>query len=230
MHDAHDAHDAHDSSMRSQPATPTEAPHIYAVGDLFVPGKSHWDDGAHFTMSGGQPIITLAWSDLYWCEVAAVDHGPLQFALRTEDPLLLFVKLGAASGWQEAPFTVWRLPDEERQAVVGALTAKVAPTSSAEDQADDHAGVTDGSLAAPHALCLIFLVQAETGRLAAMRACTISAEMTTALYEAILAQCAYSFDAAQYEADLAMLRGRYPLPDDLVADTAVVRYRCEAGA
>ena len=178
---------------------------LYTIGGLFDPDKTSWEEGTEYNYAADQHVIKLVWKQLTLAEVADVDHGPLQFALFTEeDQIILFIKLGEVSGWSEMPYTIWRVPEEDR-AVLTIPDPK------------EHAGIT------------IFLVQAETGRIAAMRFLTISPTMTTALLMAIRHQASRPFDQAHYDGRLAELRRRYPTPDAFVADTAMVRFRCNGG-
>ena len=178
---------------------------LYTVGGLFDPDKTSWKEGTEYTYAADQHMIKLVWKRLTLAEVAAVDHGKLQFALFTDDEqIILFLKLGEVSGWSEMPYTIWRVHEDDR-------------TVPAERDPAEHAGIT------------IFLVQAETGRIAAMRFLTISPAMTTALLMAIRHQASQPFDQAQYDARLAELRQLYPTPDAFVADTTMVRFRCNGG-
>ncbi len=83
---------------------------LYTVGGLFDPDKTSWKEGTGYTYAADQHMIKLVWKRLTLAEVAAVDHGKLQFALFTEDDqIILFLKLGEVSGWSEMPYTVWRV-------------------------------------------------------------------------------------------------------------------------
>ena len=178
---------------------------IYHVGGLFDQAKTSWTEGMAYNYHAGQHVITLVWPRLTVHEVAAVDQEPLQFALYAEDDqIVLFLKLGAASGYQELPFSVW-LADADDRTIP-------APATPGE-----------------HALMMLFLIAAENGRIAAMRCLTISAEMTDALQCAMRRQANSPFDRAAYEQRLATLRQQYPTPDDFVADTQRVRIRCHGG-
>ena len=110
---------------------------LYTIGGLFDPDRTSWEEGTEYNYAAGQHVIKLVWKQLTLSEVAAVDHGPLQFALFTEeDQIILFIKLGEVSGWSEMPYTIWRVPEEDR----------AVPTIP---DPKEHAGIT------------IFLVQAE---------------------------------------------------------------------
>lgn len=178
---------------------------LYTVGSLFDPDRTSWEEGTEYNFAADQHVIKLVWKRLTLAEVAAVDHGPLQFALFTdEEQVILFLKLGEVSRWSEMPYTIWRVSEDGR-------TIPEIPDPA------EHAGIT------------IFLVQAETGRIAAMRFLTISPAMTMALLMAIRHQASLSFDQAHYDTRLAELRQRYPTPDAFVADTTMVCIRCNGG-
>lgn len=178
---------------------------LYTVGGLFDSNKTFWEEGTEYNYAADQHVVKLVWKQLTLAEVAAVDHGPLQFALfADEEQIILFLKLGKVSGWSEMPYTIWRVHEDDR----------IVP---AEPDPKVHAAIT------------IFLVQAETGRIAAMRFLTISPVMTTALLMAIRYQASRPFNQAYYDARLAELRQRYPTPDAFVADTTMVRIRCNGG-
>ena len=178
---------------------------LYTIGGLFDPNRTSWEEGTEYNYAADKHVIKLVWNRLTLAEVAAVDHGPLQFALfPNKEQIILFLKLGEVSGWLEMPYTIWRVSDDDR-----AIPDTPDPK--------EHAGIT------------IFLVQAESGRIAAMRFLTISPAMTTALLMAIRHQASLPFNQAQYDARLAELRRRYPTPDAFVADTTMVRIRCNGG-
>ncbi len=178
---------------------------LYTIGGLFDSDRTSWEEGTEYNYAADQHVIKLVWKRLTPSEVTAVDHGPLQFALFTdEEQIILFLKLGEVSGWSEMPYTIWRVPEDDR-------------TIPEVSDPEEHVGIT------------IFLVQAETGRIVAMRFLTISPAMTTALLTAIRHQASLPFNQAQYDAHLAELRRRYPTPDAFVADTTTVRIRCNGG-
>jgi hypothetical protein len=182
-----------------------ESFHVFYVGGLFDPNTTRWEDGVEYNYAANQHIIKLIWSRLKEPEVTAVDHGPLQFALYAKDEqIILFLKLGTASHWLELPYTIWRVPVEDRT-----IPAPAAP--------DDHAAI------------MIILVQAETGRIAALRLLTISPAMTTTLMAAIRRQASLNFDQARYDEQLDALREHYPTPDDFVADPEQTILQCEGG-
>jgi hypothetical protein len=178
---------------------------LYTVGGLFDPGRTSLEEGTEYNFAADQHVIKLVWRRLTLAEVAAVDHDPIQFALFVEEEqIILFLKLGEVSGWSEMPYTIWRVSEDGR-------------TIPAMPDPAEHAGIT------------IFLVQAETGRIAAMRFLTISPAMAMALLMAIRHQASLPFDQAHYDARLAELRLRDPTPDAFVADTIMVRIRCNGG-
>lgn len=179
---------------------------IYSVGGLFDPNTTFWGEGGiEYNFAADHHIIKIIWPRLTAAEIAAVDHGTLHFALfADDDQIILFLKLDEASGWQEMPYTIWLVHEDDRH----------VPDIPAPDI---HAGIE------------IFLVQAETGRIAAMRFLTISPAMTTALLTAIRHQASQPFDRAGYDARLTHLQRMYPTPDAFVADTSLVRVRCTGG-
>lgn len=177
----------------------------FSLGDRFDPEKTSWEVGWQYTYALNQHWITLVWNDITLPEVVAIDSGPLQFALYAEDDqILLFLKLGDASGWIEMPFTLWLVNANERT-------------------------VPEPPLGNEHALLTLLLISAEMGRIVAMRALTISAEMTTALLEALRRQAALPWDPSGYDARLSAVRERYPSPELLVADHQMVHLRCNGG-
>jgi hypothetical protein len=178
---------------------------LYSVGELFDPDLTSWQEGMHYVYANDQHFITIAFPRLTIPEVAAIDHGPLQFALYAEDDqIILFMKLGAASGWLEMPFTIWRVSPDSR------TIPEVAEPGE-------------------HATIMILMIAAENGRIAAMRFLTISVEMTAALYAGMRRQMSQPFDAQAYEQRITALRERYLTPDEFVADGQVVRIRCDGG-
>jgi hypothetical protein len=175
----------------------------FEVGKLYNPNKQRWLEASQYSFRGGQHELVLFFSNPTPQEVEAVRRGTAEFALDVELPLIvLCYRFCDGIPWSDAPYTYHVLSEHERG---------LPPE-------------TDGSTI--RALLLVFLVDAETGILLAMRQVTLSPEFTTRLHEAIREQALLPWDRAEYDRALAELyRTR---STSVLVKTASVR--CVGGA
>lgn len=135
-------------------------------------------------------------------EVAAVNQLPAEFALVEQGPILLFLfRFAGGINWSECPYTIHVVPEEDRT---------LPPVDLGEDD---------------RALLHLYLVDARSGILKAMRAMTFSPEFTRVLHEAIHRQYNTPWIGAEaYDRTLNELRLSYPRVEDLLP-LAVARCR-----
>ncbi|GMA17762.1 hypothetical protein E5F05_04345 (plasmid) [Deinococcus metallilatus] len=68
----------------------------------------------------------------------------------------------------------------------------------------------------------VFLIDANTGIIAALCAVTLERRFVEVLHAALTRQLAWPWDEAAYDARLAELRGRFPHPGDLLVRAQVL--------
>lgn len=173
---------------------------IYSVGQLFDPQKRRWDEGAMYSYHQDMHQVLIFFADIRSFERKAVERGLAHFGLFVEDDvIMLLFKMDGDGGkggvdWHYAPYS-WHLVPEE---------ARTLPTAP-EDIPDD-LGV----------LVTIFLIDAATGIIRAMRALNLSHDFTQHLHRAIREQAARPFDRQRYMDQVRALRQRFPTVRDMV--------------
>jgi hypothetical protein len=184
----------------------------YAVGDPYNPLRQRWPEGAQYHYRGGSHELLLFFRSPTPRAVRAVESGPCEFGLVAEGPLIavlyqfrVAVSPGAAPAipWSEAPFTIHRVPVDER--MLPALP----------DDPEQRAVLT------------AILIDADTGIIRAIRAVTFSPAFTAELEEAIREQARLPYDSATYEQLQAGLERRFPTTEALLA---LARVRCAGSA
>lgn len=162
--------------------------HVYAVGQIYHPGRTAWPEIAQFNYRAGSFELILFYRGPTKREVAAIDRGQADFASYHDgDLLLLLYRFGDAIPWSDAPYSWHLVPDDQRTAP--------EPVGSAE----------------PHQLLSIVLVDAANGLIRAMRSVTWSPAFTVAMRAAVLAQIDRPWPGdIEYQGQLNNLYARYP--------------------
>lgn len=177
----------------------TPRAYTYAVGQPYLPDGRLPEPRVEYNYRSGQHQILMVLSDLRAREVRDIRQGVAEFALYVEPPLIMLLyRFGDALPWSDAPFSIHRVPAEERRIP--------EPTDFAE----------------PHDLLQIDLVDADSGIVRGLRAVTFSPAFTARLRLAIIEQAAQPYTEADYDAALADLYRRYPTSETLLA-AAVAR-------
>jgi hypothetical protein len=188
--------------------------HVYEVGQFYDPLRRQWPEGAQYGYRSGGHELLLFFRTPSSREVRAVEFGPAEFALVAEGPLLVLLyqfrvvpypgaRLAMAIPWSAAPFTIHRVPTDER----------VLPELPDDPE--------------QRAVLGIILIDADTGIIRAMRAVTFSPAFTAELEEAIRQQAALPYDSDSYGRLQAALERRYPTTEVLLS---IARVRCAGGA
>lgn len=179
--------------------------HELRVGQPYHPGRKRWPEGAEYNYRAGGHELAIRLSRPMPAEIEGVRRGQSEFALYASgDQLLLLYRFGAPGAglpWSDAPYSWHEAPAEQRQ---------LLPE-------------TEG---AARALLTVVLLDADTGLIRALRAVTFSPAFTTALHAAIRAQAGQPWSEALYDANRALLYGRYPTTEALLAACAI---RCQGG-
>ncbi len=158
---------------------------LFEVGKLYNPNKQRWLEASQYSFRGGQHELVLFFNNPTPREVEEVRRGTAEFALHVERPLIvLCYRFGDGVPWSDAPYSYHVLPEHER---------RLPPET-------DEATI--------RALLLVYLVDAETGILRAMRQVSFSPEFTARLHGAIREQAIEPWDQSEYDRALAELYRR----------------------
>ncbi len=125
-------------------AGPTSEATLYHVGGMFDPTRTSWPEGTHLWLDNdGDVRLGIFYADPHPAEIAAVHTGTAQFAWTEQQPNGFLLFQYGDSPWNDAPFNPQRLHEPFR--------AQLRPRGT-------------------HSRTATFLVDADTGRIAAMRA------------------------------------------------------------
>jgi hypothetical protein len=159
----------------------------YAVGELFEPGRRSYADG---TVVFGMGMLALFMSEPTSEEIAAVRRGSMRLGV-AEAGGCLFVLYSVGDLTGDVPYE-WHLAPQDRRS----LPELPTPRS--------------------RLLVHVFLVDADTGVIGAMRQVTMSARVSRLLVDAMRRQSQVgAFHDVEYDAKLARARRRWDL-DGLV--------------
>ncbi len=178
-------------------------PHIYVVGQLYDPRRTEWPERAEYNYRSGEHELRIFFPHLTRPEIDAVARASVRLALYTEghDLLVLLWRFGDQP-WADAPYSWWRVDENERLPL----------------PEDPPAG-----LSVPLS---IILVESTNGVLRALRVVSPTHDFARALCQAIQRQAATPLDTARYEAHVASLYRRYPTSEVLAAHA---QHRCQIG-
>ena len=161
--------------------------HRFETGQLYHPDRRSWPETVQYQYRGGGHELIFFLGSPSPKEVEAIRIGPADFALYQDgDLLLLLYRFRTplsfnAIDWSDAPFSYWRLPEEER----------VPPSR--------------GLAADARAILMVQLVDAATGILLVNRVVSWSAEFTAHVHAAIADQVALGAEAPDYDRRLERL-------------------------
>lgn len=169
----------------------------YQVGALYNPRRTSYPETGQFNFRSGQHELVLFYRSPTAKEVAEVRSAPFSIGLFVDLPsIVLLYRLGK-SPWSDAPYSWHLVPEAER--------TLPAVADSAETRA----------------LLLVFLVDASTGILRAMRQVTMSPAFTHALHDAIHHQASLPWSSGEYDRHLQGLYRRFPSSADMVPKALV---------
>jgi hypothetical protein len=157
----------------------------YKVGALYNENRTQWEEGSEYNWRSGIHEIRLFFRNPKPIEVQAVKQGEATFGLLiSEDVILLAFKFGSIP-WSDASYTIHRVPEHERT---------LPPLEIGPNERQ---------------LMTIFLVDAGTGMLLAIRQVSLSHDFTVALHKAINEQAHRPFDQVIYDRHLHQLYSQY---------------------
>ena len=165
--------------------------------------RTRWPEGSQYNFRGGGHELLLLFASPSDREVTGVRKAPVELALVVEGPLVVLShRFGDALPWGDSPFSWHLLPESER----------VYPPPWEDGSPEQRA------------LLAVFLVDAATGILRALRQLTMAPDFTRAIHRAIVEQAQQPWNAAAYDAALERLYQRYPSSEALQV-AAIARTR-----
>ena len=130
--------------------------HILAVGEPYDTSIELWPEGCHYNYDASGHWLHYLYSHPTSEEISAIQRGPAQFGLYTQESVIFLLHQFGDMPWNEAPYSFWLVSEEHRR----------LPE------------LTDGE----HAFLRVVLIDTATGIVAALRALTFSSEFTRKLH------------------------------------------------
>lgn len=157
----------------------------YEVGKLYNANRTRWEETAEYNYRANIHEIRLFFRSPKPSEVQAAKQGEANFALVVQQDMILLVFRYGSIPWSDASYTIHRVPENER----------TLPPEMINEQ--ERAQIT------------LFLINADTGILLAIRQTSLSHDFTVALHQAIREQAARPFDQVLFDRQLRMLYSKY---------------------
>ena len=178
--------------------------YAYEVGKLYNPNRNVWPEAVQYSFRGGGHELVLFYRRPTASEIQDVRTGKASFALAVDQDVLYFLSnFGEATHWDDSPFSIHLVPEEQRT---------LPPTELMPET---------------RALLAVILVDASSGIIRAMRQVTLSPVFTAKLYDLIRAQAARPFPGqVRYDQQIAHYYRRYN--SNQMATLAAVA-RCTGG-
>ncbi len=157
----------------------------YEIGKPYSANRRQWDEGTQFNWRSNSLILEMFFRHPKPVEIQAMKQGEATFGLVVQhDVLLLVFKFGVIP-WSDAAYTWHRVPKNEQ----------TLPSLDLGPEARH--------------LLNIFLIDADTGILLAIRQCSFSHDFTVALLTAIVEQSKRPFDTVAYDRQLRAIYAQY---------------------
>lgn len=149
--------------------------HLYEVGKPYVEGIQRWQEAVEYNYRNGAHELRMFVNKPSVSDIQIVREGGLKFYLYKRDSVIFFVYDFTAGFVGGCAYSYHLVPEAEQ----------ILPPEKGENDRD---------------LLTIFLVDARTGILRALRTCTFSPRFTRALAEAIRDQAAKPFNPDYHNA------------------------------
>lgn len=162
--------------------------HTIRVGELLVPGRTAWPEqnDFHYYDAGYELRVFMARPTRD--ELRGVKEGPWEFAVTCLEGILFLCfrcgRGGTGLPWSDASYS-WHLVPQDR---------RVLPPATTEES---------------RALLQVLVVDAATGRVAAIKAITLSPDCTRVLNQIIADQVSAPFDPAAHRQTVERILRRY---------------------
>jgi len=160
----------------------------YEVGRPFDPSRTTWPETVTYSYRNGRHELVAFRRRPSMAEIEALTEGPSEFALYVDGDLLLLLyrfhslELDPVIDWSDSPFTIHRVPENERQ---------LPPDAPGRGQLH------------------VLLIDAGTGLVIGERTLTLDETFMTALHNAIREQAGRPWSSGDYERTLRQLYSRH---------------------
>ena len=163
-----------------------------AVGELYYPGKTRWQEGTDFNWRSNTLELRMFFSKLTPSDIEAMKHGACTFYLVVvKGVIFLLFEFGRACPLSDSSYSWWLISEEERT---------LPPELTGNEQA----------------VLTIILVSAEDGIIRALRQIALGHDFSKALYDAIRAQTQQEFSAKKHDEIIAETYRKYPTSHHLL--------------
>lgn len=143
----------------------------FQVGELFEPGKTHYNESTKFDFTESGPILLLFFAGPTRSEVESIREGDIRIGFLEKDGIIFMLFKFQNLPWIDAPFSVH--------------------LAQAEEPVEVKEGTGYG--------LQIFLVDANTGILKVMRLIGLGTEWSRRFREVAMRQREVDFDARMYD-------------------------------
>lgn len=162
---------------------------ITAIGDEYLPNKTHWNEGNFYCYSQGSHNLLLACNNPTKREIEGVDSGEIDIRLYTEKNVVLLVfRFTPGFPWQDAPYSWYLVPEPSRT----------------------YPHLLSGNI---ETILNIDLIDACTGILKAQRIARLGHGFSNSLHQAILDQINMPDSRSQYDANLDLIYRKFSSAD-----------------
>jgi len=158
------------------------------VGALYRPGRRSYPERGQYMLRDDGHELALFFASPSGREVDIMSRGEAEFGLLVRGSVMFFLYRFGSGGeidWSDVPFSIHRVPKEERASM---------PKAAAPGER--------GRLN-------VVLIDASSGLVRALRRVSLSAAFTSQLHDAIRAQAASPYDPAVYSGDLSAAYDRF---------------------
>ena len=174
------------------------APWLLKIGEPFVPERTVWDDGRfEYRYFSGNHLLQICWSAPSRDVIRAFSNGSMHVAVHEECGVLFFLfKISGFMDWSDQALSIWLVPEEDRS----------IPT------------LRDGE----NAVLTLALVDADNGRVRALRVVTYSPRLSRLVLDCLRHQLAIPFNKARHQAMIASIYRRDASSSALARRAAII--------
>lgn len=176
---------------------------VLSVGALYHPSHTRWPECAQYNYRAGEHRLELFFASPEVREIREIRRGQAEIAVLVGPRAIWLLWRFGEGPWSDAPYSIHLVPEEDR----------TLPPLASETET--------------RSVLQVVLVDAATGVLRAIRAVSLSPQVSATLDAAIRAQAAQPWDEAAYDREIASTYARAPSSESLVR---LAQARCVGGA
>ncbi|MDI7165914.1 hypothetical protein [Leptospira santarosai] len=173
--------------------------HVYEVGKLYSPGRTSWPEGNSYQCRSGSHELLLFLKKLGQSEIKSIKNGVASFGFLYEENIIFFLhKFYPDFPWSDCPYSIHLFASEQDRALPEVAQDGFAPPLQ------------------------IFLIDAETGILKALRMLGFKEDFANQLRAVIADQALRPFDKREYEEKVQALYEKYPTTDSMLKNAIIM--------